>query len=71
MVLGVGQQAERCVDLVGGGFQLEPPGERGAAPFALPTLALDGHLFGPAIGTAAPIRVLAAIFGFGSHGLRI
>ena len=71
MVLGVGQQAERGVDLVGGGFQLESPRERGTAPFALPKLDFDGCLFGPAIGTAAPIRLLAAILALGSHGLRI
>lgn len=71
MVLGVGQQAERRVDLVGGGFQLEPPRERGAAPFALPMLDFDGYLFGPAIGTAAPIRFLSAILALGGHGLRI
>ena len=71
MVLGVGQQAERGVDLVGGGFQLEPPRERGAAPFALPTLDLDGRLFGPAIVATAPIRVLSAVLALGSHGLRI
>ena len=71
MVLGVGQQAERGVDLVGGGFQLESPRERGAAPFALPKLDFDGCLFGPAIGTAAPIRFLSAILALGSHGLRI
>ena len=71
MVLGVGQQAERGVDLVGGGFQLESPRERGAAPFARPTLGLDGHVFGPAIVAAAPIRFLSAILALGSHGLRI
>jgi len=71
LVLGVGQQAERGVDLVGGGFQLEPPRERGAAPFALPKLDFDGCLFGPAIGTAAPIRFLSAILALSSHGLRI
>jgi len=71
LVLGVGQQAERRVDLVGGGFQLEPPRERGAAPFALPMLDLDGRLFGPAIGATAPIRFLSAVLAFGSHGLRI
>ena len=71
MVLGVGQQAERRVDLVGGGFQLEPPRDRGAAPFALPLLDFDGHVFGPALGTAAPIRFLSAILALGSHGLRI
>src|SRR2546429_5885740 len=32
----------------------------GAAPFALPKLDFDGCLFGPAIGTAAPIRFLSA-----------
>ena len=71
MVLGVGQQAERGVDLVGGGFQLEPPRQRGAAPFALPTLPLDGHLFGPAIVATAPLRFLSAILALSSHGLRI
>ena len=71
MVLGVGQQAERGVDLVGGGFQVEPPRERGAAPFAFPKLDFDGCLFGPAIGGAAPIRFLSAILAFSSHGLRI
>jgi len=71
LVLGVGQQAERGVDLVGGGFQVEPPRERGAAPFAFPKLDFDGCLFGPAIGGAAPIRFLSAILAFSSHGLRI
>jgi len=71
LVLGVGQQAERRVDLVGGGFQLESPRERGAAPFALPTLDLDGTLLVSAIGAAAPIRFLSAVLALGSHGLRI
>ena len=71
MVLGVGQQAERRVDLVGGGFQLEPTGERGATPFALPALDLDGTLLVPAIGAAAPIRFLSAILALGGHELRI
>ena len=71
LVHGEGQQAERRLDLVAGGFELLAPHEAGAALAALPALQLNGRLFVPAIGTAAPIGFLSTILAFGSHGLRI
>src|SRR5205823_14090802 len=55
-------------DLVAGGLQLQAPREPGATLAALPALELNGCLFLPAIGTAAPVGLLSAILAFGGHG---
>src|SRR5437016_11815253 len=71
LITGVGQQAERRVDLVGGGFQLHTTLEPGAALAALPPLELNRRWFLPAIGAAASLRFRSAIVALGGHGLRI
>src|SRR3989442_3462361 len=71
LIQGVGQQAERRVDLVAGGLQVKPPLEPGAALAVLPALHLNRRLLVPAIGTAAPLGFRSAILALGGHGLRI
>src|SRR2546425_1506539 len=68
LIQGVGQQAERRMDLVGGGFQIQPPLEPGAALAPLAPLELNRCLLVPAIGAAASLGFRPAILALSGHG---
>jgi len=71
LLQGIGQQIERRVDLVAGGFQLQATSQPGAPLAALAPLELNGRLLLAAIGTAAPLGLVSAILALRGHGLRI
>src|SRR5205807_2773772 len=68
LIQRVGQQAERRMDLVGGGFQIQPPLEPDAALAPLAPLELNRRLLVPAIGAAASLRFRPAILALSGHG---